>query len=279
MWSASYGARAARAAAGRSSRRGGRSRARPRAGRADCARSNRSVDHETVYCASFAPSRPRWCVRRARHAAAGSGRVAHLDRRAVQADELRVHRRVERAPVVPALGLRQARADCRRRRCRSAGGGSPFAHQSRIGRVTPRPIAFIAASFASIAARVPLQPEVVVDARVVRLRRRLDQRRRDVAVLVEHVRRQPLLHDRDRRLRLGLRLRQEVAVQVEVVAVRALVRDAAVGVLVDVPQRGRRGRGSRRPRGRCRTASSPARSTSRTSRRLPRTRSRGSPTG
>ena len=34
--------------------------------------------------------------------------AAHLDRRAVQADELRVHRRVEGAPVVPALGDRRA---------------------------------------------------------------------------------------------------------------------------------------------------------------------------
>ena len=44
----------------------------------------------------------------------------------------------------------------------------------------------------------------------------------DVAVQVEHLGRQPLLHDRDRRLRLGLRLGQEVAVEVEAVAVGAL---------------------------------------------------------
>ena len=47
--------------------------------------------------------------RRAGHAAAGPGPVAHLDRGAVETDELQVHRRVERAPVVPALGDSRAR--------------------------------------------------------------------------------------------------------------------------------------------------------------------------
>ena len=55
-------------------------------------------------------------------------------------------------------------------------------------------------------------------------------------MLIEHVRRQPLLQDRDHGLGLGLRLGQEVPVQVEVVAVRPLAQDAPVRVLIDVPE-------------------------------------------
>ena len=53
----------------------------------------------------------------------------------------------------------------------------------------------------------------------------------DVAVHVEHLGREPLLHPADRRDRLRLRLREVVAVEVEPVAVGARAGDPAVGVL------------------------------------------------
>ncbi len=164
-----------------------------------------------------------------------SVRVAHFDRRAVQPDELRVHRCVEGTPVVPALGLggpgRQAvGADpAGRRRTAVRAPVEDRAGNAKTDRVHGGLVGVDAAC-------VPLQPQVVVDARVVRLGGRFDQRRGDVAVLIEHVRRQPLLHDRDHGLGLGLRLGQEVAVQVEVVAVRPLVGDPPVRVLIDVPE-------------------------------------------
>ena len=160
----------------------------------------------------------------------GRRALAHLDGRAVQADELRVHRRVERAPVVPALshgrpGRAAAGTDAAfRRRVPVRAPVVDRARDVEVDRVERRLV--------HVDARlVPLQPEVVVDPGVVRLRRRLDQRRRDVAVQVERLRREPLLHDPDRRLRLRLRLREEVAVEVEAVAVRALAGDAAIRVL------------------------------------------------
>ena len=168
------------------------------------------------------------------------GAVAHLDRRAVQADELGVHGRVERAPVVPALGDR--------RPGRATPGTDPLLRRlRRIAAVQRRLVAvrapvvdrprdaevhFGERSLVRVdPALVPLQPEVVVDARVVRLRRRLDEGRSDVAVQVERLGRVVLLHDRDGGLGLRLRLGQEVAVEVEPVAVRARAGHAAVRVL------------------------------------------------
>ncbi len=157
-------------------------------------------------------------------AARRSGRVAHLDGRAVETDVLRVHRGVEGAPVVPALGNRRAWLDPTG--TKPCGGGrqvpvrAPVVDRARHGHADRVHRGLVRVD----PGLVPLQPEVVFDARVVRLRRRLDQRRRHVAVEVEHLRRQPLLHDRDRGLRLGLRLGQEVAVQVEVVPVRPLIQ-------------------------------------------------------
>ena len=129
-----------------------------------------------------------WMRRRPGEAAGRARRVAHLDRRAVEADVLRVHRGVERPPVVPALGDGRPGLDSAGAEPGRSRRGFPFGHQSLIGRVTASPIEFIAASLASMRRLVPLQPEVVLDARVVRLRRRLDQRRRHVAVQIEHVR-------------------------------------------------------------------------------------------
>ncbi len=177
--------------------------------------------------------------RRAGNAAVGVVRlVAHLDRGAVQPDELRVHRRVERTPVVPALGDGRARDDAAGADARSgrrAGVRAPVVDRPR-DRVALR----VHRRLVRVDARlVPLEPEVVVDPGVVRLRRRLDQRRRHVAVLVEELRREPLLDPLDRVLRLRLRLRQEIAVEIEVVPVGPLVEDVAVRVLHHVEDRDR----------------------------------------
>ena len=159
--------------------------------------------------------------------------VAHLDRGAVEADVLCVHRRVERAPVVPALGDRRAGGT-------AAGTGPAGAEGQRIGTVgapvvdRPRDVQPDRShgGLVEVDARlVPLEPQVVLDARVVRLGRRLDQSRGDVAVVVEHLDRQPLLHLGHGRPYLGLRLGQEVAVEVEAVAVRPGTGHAAVRVL------------------------------------------------
>ena len=159
---------------------------------------------------------------------------AHLDGRAVQADELVVHRRVERAPVVPALGHGGAGGGAvgtgRAADRRQVGVRAPLVHRPLGAHIYSRERDLVGER----PRLVPLQPEVVVDPRVVRFRRRLDQRRRGVPVLVEHVRKQPLLHYGDRCLDLGLRLRQEVAVEVEAVAVGPRARGPSVRVLVGV---------------------------------------------
>ena len=81
-------------------------------------------------------------------------------------------------PSRPSPRPRRGRASCRRRRCRPAAASSASGHQSLIGRVTCWPIAFERRLVEVDARLVPLQPQVVLDARVVRLGRRLDQRRR-----------------------------------------------------------------------------------------------------
>ena len=216
-------------AAARRCRRGCTSRARRGASPRGWATTYSSVDSCTTFWIGRAPARPpHWDDAR-----------AHLDRRGVQADVLVVHRRVERAPVVPALGhVRTGRlagvAEAVRARRRVALGAPVVDRprdlladrvQRRLVEVDPR--------------LVPLQPQVVLDARVVRLGRRLDQGRRHVAVQVEHLGGEPLLHQAHRVARLGLGLREVVAVEVEPVAVGARARHAAVGVLDHVEDQDR----------------------------------------
>ena len=148
---------------------------------------------------------------------------------------LGVHGRVERTPVVPPLGFGRPRrvpvgADAAGRGGTSV--GAPVVDRPRHG--VPQGVH---RGLVGVDARlVPLQPQVVVDARVVRLGRRLDERRCHVSVEVEHVRGQPLLDDRDGRVRLGLRLRHEVAVEVEAVAVGPGSGHPSVRVLDDVEE-------------------------------------------
>ncbi len=151
-------------------------------------------------------------------AAGRSEVVAGLHGHRVEAAQLPVLARVEGTPVIPALGQRLALGDpLRRNVVDRPGDAEALARQPGLVGVHAR--------------LVPLRPEVVLDTRVVRDGRALDERRLDVAVQVVGPGWEPLADDIDRSKRLRLRLRDVVAVEVEPVAVRARSRDAAVRVL------------------------------------------------
>ena len=215
----------------------------------------------------------RRCCRATPQARAGasctSRRSSRSARRAASTSACRT------GPSRPSPRPPRARAGCRRRRCRSAGGGSAVRAPVEDRPRDAEPDRVHRRLVGVDPGRVPLQPEVVVDARVVRLRRRLDQRRRDVAVLVEHVRRQPLLHDRDRALVSDCDCVRKSRFRSKLLPFGRAVRDPAVRVVVDVPEQDDVVEDRVDLGDRCRTAWSPAARRGRTSRRRPRTRCRG----
>jgi len=147
---------------------------------------------------------------RAESTLASGPRVAHLERRAVDAEELHVRLGVEGAPVVPSLCVRRTHG-LRSLPCLAA----PLVHRPRdlhpdVGECI----------LVGIQARlVPFQEQVVLNAWVMRLGEPVDQGWIHVAVHGEPHGRQPSLLERDVRADLRLRLDEQVAVHVEAVDV------------------------------------------------------------